>query len=47
MAERVHTSLVPRVKETLLGLPPHLLFDERVVSGKDTHTPYLPSSLLI
>lgn len=31
MAERAHTALVPRVKETLLGLPPHLLFDDRVV----------------
>lgn len=31
MAERVHTALVPKVKETLLALPRHLLFDERVV----------------
>lgn len=31
MAERVHTALVPKVEETLLGLPRHLLFDERVV----------------
>lgn len=31
MAELVHKALVPKVKETLLGLPRPLLFDERVV----------------
>lgn len=31
MAEMAHRSLVPKVKETLLGLPRHLLFDDRIV----------------
>lgn len=31
VAEMAHRSLVARVKETLLGLPRHLLFDDRIV----------------